>query len=223
MDPEERLNKVLRSRLDLIQAAEFPSGLRRRARTRRALLIAAGVSGLGLALIGAVSAAFMVLTPGAPGTDSNVIAEPGSSRTPSRPGESPELRYGLSAEERSECELRPVSGKCGELEWAAVVAQEAGFEFVNDGRGAPEIMRSSQSFTFWAFVPEEEGGRTSVLGDEGYEKVGMVDGIAVFSDRLRVTWEVHGLYVWLSGPEGIDASTPGAADLVAASKGVPWP
>jgi len=217
MDPEARLNEVLQSRLDQIRAAEFPPELRRKARTRHALLIMAWVSGLGLALIGAVSAASIVLTPDAP---RQVIAEPGSSETPPTPGESPSSPIGQTQEERGVCEPH----NCAELEWAARVAEEAGFEFFNDGRGTPEIMRSLEQFTFWAFVPEEKGGRASVLAEEGYEKVGSVDGVAIFSDRLRVTWEVHGLYVWLSGAEeDIDASTPGVADLVTASKEVQWP
>lgn len=125
--------------------------------------------------------------------------------------------------ETKSCAVRPVAGECGELQWAAEVAEEAGFRFsFQEGGGAPEVTRSHVTFMFWAFVREEEGSRSAILAEEGYKKVGEAAGISIFSDGLRVTWQVHGLYAWLSGVEGIDASTPGVRDIVEASVRVPY-
>ena len=121
------------------------------------------------------------------------------------------------------CETH-VAGECGELQWTADVAAAAGFDFsFQDGGGAPEIKQSHVTFKFWALIQEKGGDRRALLTAEDYEKVGQVGEISLYSDGQRLTWEVHGLYAWLSGVDGIDASTPGVKDVVEASVRVPYP
>lgn len=109
-----------------------------------------------------------------------------------------------------------------ELGWVLGVAQAAGFEVQEVGRGAPTIVRGPSTFQLWTFAPEADRNRTKQLGDEGYEPIGTIAGIRLFSDEQRLTWEINGIYVWLSGVEGIDAETPGVADLVQASAEIAW-
>lgn len=106
--------------------------------------------------------------------------------------------------------------------WVAKVAQRAGFEVLPTEGGAPEIFREPSSFRMWAFVPEEQQNRRAVLRKEGYQHVGTQGGIELFSDGQRLTWEINGIYVWLSGVTGIDASTLGVIDLVQAATEFAW-
>lgn len=109
-----------------------------------------------------------------------------------------------------------------ELEWVFGVAEEAGFEVQEVGQGAPTIVRSHSTFQLWAFVPDDDRDRASLLQEEGYERVGVVAGVPLFSDGQRLTWGAHGVYVWLTGVDGMDASTAGVADIVRASTRVTW-
>jgi hypothetical protein len=109
-----------------------------------------------------------------------------------------------------------------ELEWVFGIAEEAGFEVQEVSRGAPTIVRGSSTFQMWASVSEDDRDRAKQLGDEGYEPVGTVGGIRLFSDGQRLTWEINGIFVWLSGVEGIDGETRGVADLVQASTVFAW-
>jgi hypothetical protein len=127
-----------------------------------------------------------------------------------------------SGSDSTDCLPHPLASGGKELDWACEVAEQAGFTL--DGTsGALNIVRSFESFDFWAFVPESEEDRSTILKEEKYNLVGTLDGIRLFSDGTRLTWQIHGLHVYLSGVEGIDAATGGVADIVDASKRTPWP
>jgi hypothetical protein len=108
-----------------------------------------------------------------------------------------------------------------EIEWVVRVAEAAGFQLQPTGGGAPEISREPSTFRMWAFVEGQKDRRTT-LRAEGYERVGTLGGIELFSDGQRLTWKINGIYVWLSGVEGINAETLGVADLVQASTEFAW-
>lgn len=64
----------------------------------------------------------------------------------------------------------------------------------------------------------------AILVSEGYERVRKVAGIDIWSDSIRVTWDVQGLVVFVSSSDlkDIDVFDENLDDLIRTSKQVQW-
>jgi hypothetical protein len=74
--------------------------------------------------------------------------------------------------------------------------KKAGHELDGDTGAAIVARADGVGYYFWAF-PRKRGPAPHFRADEGYRRARRVDGIDVHGDGVRLTWEVHGLYVWL--------------------------
>jgi hypothetical protein len=199
------LQSRLGARLDEIEAGPFPGELTRRAERRRNARLLLQVGG---AL--AVVATALWVGPILIGEGSNqsqlerIDIAAGNSETP------------YSAR----CSVEPWS-RCDTAAWAREVAKAAGFEVTGDTGSALEINRDPWSFSVWVVTLSDTQARG--LKDEGYEPAGTVDDVRVLSDGDRLTWDVNEVTVFLSGVEGINASTGGVVEIVRASVEVGWP
>lgn len=127
----------------------------------------------------------------------------------------------------STCESGPWTKHCPEAQWTMKVAAGASFR-VSDNTGSAFVIKNDeQSYYLWAFpvegTPEE---RQRMLKNENYRLLEEIEGIAIYSDGLRLTWEVHELYVWLeAGPSSasLDVDTRTLQDLVRSSKATRYP
>ncbi|HEX2295839.1 MAG TPA: hypothetical protein VHN37_11070 [Actinomycetota bacterium] len=124
------------------------------------------------------------------------------------------------------CETGPWATYCPEAAWARVVAVNADHEVQGDSGSALIIRAPGSSFYLWAFEPDDPSRRSQTLGEEGYELLMEVDGTPVYFDGTRLTWDAHGMWVWLEGgPErGATETARGViAPIVEASLETPYP
>jgi hypothetical protein len=98
------------------------------------------------------------------------------------------------------CNRGPWSEHCPEADWARKVLEEAGFELTGDTGSALVANTDAADLYFWAFERvKEQRPRAQSLREEGYRLFREIDGIAVYSDGVRLTWESWGLLVWVDG------------------------
>jgi hypothetical protein len=74
--------------------------------------------------------------------------------------------------------------------------KKAGHELDGDTGAAIVGRAHGVAYYFWAFSPEH-WPTSDFAADEGYRLTRRVDRIDVHADGIRLTWQVHGLHVWL--------------------------
>lgn len=230
MERDPKIQAAIEKQVGSIVAPRARPDLLRRARLRmagRAFIVVASVTIAGSAFWIALTDRGLEISP--PERDVPIAASTDPEKTPSPREISEDDASNGRDRSAKQCLRRPVAGECGERDWALRVARRAGFEIVSDDGSAPEVRKSSSFFHFWAFVVEDKNeDRSEVLRSESYWAVGNVAGVAgvpLYFDGTRITWEVHGLYVWVSAVEldDLDPSMDTLKDLVRASKRIEWP
>ena len=213
MNVEQLLKRALRSRLDPLNPPAFGATLVGRTRGRRSLLLALASGGLVVAVLaGTLAVQTLSSDRGAVGPIAN---EPTPTPSPSV----------TTTVDPVACIVGPWATYCPEAQWARAVAEEAGYSVTGDTGSALEIDDGAHSFNFWAFEPEDDPStREEALQAENYELFTEIDDTSVFFDGARLTWEVHGLYAWLTDQEQGDGPTEkGALErIVRASIDLPY-
>jgi hypothetical protein len=74
--------------------------------------------------------------------------------------------------------------------------KKAGHELDGDTGAAIVGRAHGVAYYFWAF-PREHRRTSHFPAGEGYRLTRRVNGIDVHADGVRLTWQVHGLHVWL--------------------------
>jgi hypothetical protein len=73
-------------------------------------------------------------------------------------------------------------------------------ELTEDTGSALVAKTDDADLSFWAFERFKiDGTWNEALREEGYRPLREIDGIAVFSDGIRLTWENWRLLVWMAG------------------------
>ena len=108
----------------------------------------------------------------------------------------PRATSGVGQPTNERCGHGPWALRCPEAAWARLVVKKAGCELEGDTGSAIVGRADGVGFYFWAF-PRKHGATAHFRADEGYRLVRRVDGVDVYGDGVRLTWQVHGLYVWL--------------------------
>jgi len=220
MNLDRQVDESLQRNLGNLQAPRLDGDVLRRATRRRTFSLLVAVTSVTL-LVGAAAWFVPQLLPSSDRSGDDVAGPPSSS-TPS-----PQEQGVTGTDQAGKGVGEDCTGPgCDELDWALRVAKEAGFDVEPfDGGGAPEIQKFSSYFYFTANSPQGDANRIAVLEKEGYERVDEVEGIPVYFDGVRVTWDVQGLIVWASssGLGEMDPSADVLKELIRASKRVPWP
>lgn len=181
---------------------------------------------LGALVATAIWAAASVVSSDAPSSNGGEVAAIPTESSTAPPGQSSsEPSPSTDNRETYPCDDSGNDRRCDALEWSIRVAEKAGFDLdPYDGGGAPEIQKSSSYFYISANTPQGPADRTAILVSEGYERIREVGGIDIYSDGIRVTWDVQGLFVWVSSADlkDIDVFDKNLDDLVHASKQVAW-
>ncbi|MFN2591031.1 MAG: hypothetical protein ABR518_09715 [Actinomycetota bacterium] len=124
------------------------------------------------------------------------------------------------------CQYGPWADHCPTADWARKVVTRAGHELIGDTGSALEARANGIEYHFWAFEPEgwQETPLRDAIADEGYTPLRRIDGVDVYTDGVRLAWEVHGLYCWLSAALLALDDIPAAAidELVVTSSSVPY-
>ncbi len=209
---EQEVRSILRQKLDpAASAASVPTGVVRRVRLRRVMNLVMGSLGvLGLSL--GTWWAGQALHP-----DSLQTPGPQAKRSPEST-KSPTTDL---------CDSGPWSKHCPEADWARAVLKESGLELTGDTGSALVAKSDEADLYFWAF----EGGkgvsaRERALREKGYRPFREINGEAVFSDGIRLTWDTWGLLVWVgAGPTSVlaDLTQENVGSLVRASQEVVYP
>jgi hypothetical protein len=141
-----------------------------------------------------IAAVFLLSGCARPGSD----AKPVDPRAGKEPAVSPSLGQRAVS---GTCAYGPWAEHCPEAEWARRVVEAAGYRLTGDTGSALVGRAGDTSFYFWAFEAEKaaEQPLRKTLADEGYELIQEIDEIDVFSDGIRLAWEIQSLYVWLEG------------------------
>jgi hypothetical protein len=141
-------------------------------------------------------------------------------RTPSSPTDA-------GAFTTENCDYGPWARYCPEAYWARAVIAEAGYRLEGDTGSALIVDTGETGAYFWAFEPDDPTvPLPKAIADEGYERLAKIKHSRLYTDGIRIAWQIHGLYVWLEGgPVNSvdDLDRQGLRSLVAAARRVPYP
>lgn len=220
MNFDDEIESALRDRLEDLRARPLARPAIDRTRRRRVASLARTT----LVAVAAVASGAWVVTATIPDRTPSDVSP--AAPAPSSPApETTATPQAVDPAPKQSCDEGLWSRDCPEAAWVTAVADEAGLPVMGDTGTAFEVGLPGESLYVWATSPDEAEDRRPVLEAEGYQSHGPVSGIEVFGDGERLTWEIHGLYVWASGADSADIrpSTSGVGELVAASKAVAWP
>ena len=216
VDLDSETKAILHQRLDDVgPSPDFLSHVLRRGAKRRRAILAAGFATT-LALAGGAAAVLAEFPLRGTQSDSDAVpAAPSPATSAPAPGT---------------CGYGPWADHCPEARWARRVLEVAGFPPTGDTGSAIEARTATSTIRFWGFdtATEERDIPFDVMVEqENYERHSTVDGVEVYSDGYRLTWEIHGLYVWLRAWQEargtVDLLTPDEVrDIVRASAEVPY-
>jgi hypothetical protein len=125
------------------------------------------------------------------------------------------------------CDYGPWARYCPEAYWARAVIAEAGYRLEGDTGSALVVDMHEAGAYFWAFEPDDPSvPLPKAIADEGYERLVNIERSHLYTDGIRIAWQIHGLYVWLEGgPVNSidDVNRRVLRRLVAAARRVPYP
>lgn len=125
------------------------------------------------------------------------------------------------------CDYGPWARYCPEAYWARVVIAEAGYRLKSNTGSALVVDMGQARAYFWAFAPDDPTlPLQKAIADEGYKRLVTLKGSHLYSDGIRIAWQIHGLFVWLEGGPVHsldDFEHQALRTLVAAARRVPYP